>query len=333
MSVLRKLPQPPPASRHQPRQPNEVELEPKATPRAREAVPSVTQMLGTFIDDDNETFQNVVQMGGSLEIGGVMRENFVSISTARADLLSSIFPVLDTRGRPPLQRRYTNSSRRTMTPDCSITNKGFEDCPWLVVEIANTQTYDKALDKMYPYLIAFGIIIDLIKEQRSPKRSVQATQTAGVELGMNTPRTMQDGFTFTVKSDTSVASSSKFSKLQPPGAQLAIFSRAIFNRGTKLEEGTSSPTSIVDPIHDRVEIFPAMPTLEWIVKWSDLPFAVQLSEEEKDFEYRISFTELHSVIKKLSHPPKSLKVVSPMIPQRLLHCVQVLHDLHLRNAE
>ncbi|KAF8241779.1 hypothetical protein K440DRAFT_213026 [Wilcoxina mikolae CBS 423.85] len=334
----------------------------KSMPGAREAIPSVRQVLGNFINDDNEIFQNVVRMGGSFEIGGVTHDNFDGIVKLLRDIekRSALYKtikfnfysasgliILEIPGAghegptsvatqiqqqleaqnftinkdgttvatlkqsraPTITLNYLNQ-KIIQTPGCSITNKGFEDCPWLVVEIANTQTYDEALNKMYPYLlgsggnIAFGIIIDLIKEKRKPKSSasVQATQTTGAVLGVNTPRTLQDGLTVTVKSDTGVASSAAPSKFQHPGSKLAIYHKAtisIFKRGTTLEEGASSPTSIVDLIHDCVEIFPAMPTLEWIVKWSDLPFAVQLSDEEKDFEYRIGFTELHSVIEEL----------------------------------
>ncbi|KAF8533554.1 hypothetical protein BDD12DRAFT_898579 [Trichophaea hybrida] len=302
-----------------------------------------------------ENYDNVVKLIGDIEkrsalyktIKGVLFLGPTSVAMQIQQQLEAQNFTIDMDGTtvvtlkqssaPTITLNYLNQ-KVVQTPDCRITNKGFDDCPWLVVEIANSQTYDQTLDKMYPYLlgsggnIAFGGIIDLIKEKEKrrakPSPSEQATVFIDAEFRVNTSRTLQDGLTITVKSDSNFTA--KPSESEHPGSKLAIYSKAtisIFKRGEELEEGASTPTSIVVPIHDHVKIFPAIP------EWCDLPFAVQLSNNEKDRSTRSDSLISILLFKSSSHPPKSLLVASPKIPLALSHCAPAPHDLLLRNTK
>ncbi|KAF8533553.1 hypothetical protein BDD12DRAFT_864657 [Trichophaea hybrida] len=219
------------------------------------------------------------------------------------DTSGSIVAKLQPSFAPTIVLNYLGSAF-SQTPDGGILNEGFEQFPWLIVEVANTQTYAEALDKIYAYLlgsggrIAFGIIIDLIRPtaKKQPK-------TAGLkDADINTRIPLQEDVAVTVKPEPSIASETS---RKPQGSAIHLFRKAtisIFKRGVEDradEDGHMFPTSVVQTVHDKIEVYPAVPSFQWVIKWSDLPFSVKLNDDEMKVEYKIEFTELHAVTKRL----------------------------------
>ncbi|KAF8241784.1 hypothetical protein K440DRAFT_213080 [Wilcoxina mikolae CBS 423.85] len=219
------------------------------------------------------------------------------------DSSGSIVANLQPSFSPSIKLDYLGSSI-IQTPDGGILNEGFEQFPWLIVEVANTQTYAEALDKIYAYLlgsggkIAYGIIINLIKPAAKKQSNSKTAESKASDTNIRVP--LQDNVTVTVQPETSTEHS--------PGSQLgsiihlfhkatiSIFKRAVEDRPDK--DGRMFPTSVIQTIHDKIEVYPAIPSFHWVIKWFNLPFSVKLNEEEKDKEYKIEFTELHAVIKR-----------------------------------